>query len=129
MSRLTRPLELVDAQYGLNFFSFKKLVIDHGLYISLCAPKTNPSYHFFTSCLCSPRSISSSALKTSSSVNPKHVLYLSDVVVTTARLFKSENIDSFDTLVIPVITARSRYGLVLKVELKKLLMKDVNSSQ
>ena len=129
MSRLTRPLELVDAQYGLNFFSFRKLVIDHGLYMSLCSPKTKPSYHLFTSSLRSPSPISSSDLKTSSCVKPKAVLYLSEVVVTTARLLRSENIDSLETLVMPVITARSRYGFVLNVALKRLLINAVNLSQ
>ena len=52
-----------------------------------------------------------------------------EVVVTTAKLFKSEKIDSLLTLVIPVITARSKYGFVLNIELNKLLVKDTNSSQ
>ena len=39
----------------------------------------------------------------SSSVNPKLVLYSSDVVVTTLGSLSSENIDSFEARVMPVI--------------------------
>ena len=62
-------------------------------------------------------------------MNPNDVSYLFDVVVTTTRLFKSENILSFETLVIPVIIALSRYGFVLNVALKRLLVKFASSSQ
>ena len=71
----------------------------------------------------------SNAVNTSSSVNPNAVAYLSEVVVTTSRLFKSEKIDSLLTLVIPVIIPRSSHGFVLKVELKRLLVKATSSSQ
>ena len=54
---------------------------------------------------------------------------LSDVVVTTSGLLRSENIDSLLTLVIPVIIPLSRYGLVLNVELNILLVKDTISGQ
>ena len=39
----------------------------------------------------------------SSSVNPKLVLYSSDVVVITLGLLSYENIDSFEARVMPVI--------------------------
>ncbi len=69
------------------------------------------------------------AEKTSSSVNPKQEAYLFELIVTTLRLFKSENMDSLLTLVIPVITACSRYGLVLNVALNRFLVKETISSQ
>ena len=85
-------------------------------------PNVKPSYHSFTSVFLSDKPYSSSTEKTSFSVNPKLVSYFCDIVVTMSRLFKSENILSFETLVIPVIMALSRYGFVLKVELKKPLV-------
>ena len=48
----------------------------------------------FTSCFRPDSPNSSSAAKTSSSVNPKLSAYFSEVVVTTSRLFRSEKIDS-----------------------------------
>ena len=69
------------------------------------------------------------AAKTSSSVKPNDSAYSSDVVVTTFRLFRSEKMDSVLTRVIPVIMARSSHGFVLKVELNRLLVKAVSSSQ
>ena len=42
---------------------------------------------------------------------------------------KSEKIDSLLTLVIPVIMARSKYGLLLKVALNKFRIKDTSSFQ
>ena len=97
--------------------------------MSFCFPNINPSYQDFTSCFSCDIPIVSNAWNTSSSVNPKLDSYSSDVVVTTFKLFKSENTDSFDTLVMPVIIALSRYGLVLNVALKKFLIKAMNSSQ
>ena len=47
--------------------------------MSVWVPKVNPSYHRFTFCFCSPNPASSSAVKTSSSVKPKDVAYLSVV--------------------------------------------------
>ena len=44
-------------------------------------------------------------------------------------LFKSENIDSLLILVIPVRTARSMYGFVLNVLLKRFRVKDTSSCQ
>ena len=75
------------------------------------------------------------AAKTSSSVNPNEALYFSEVVVTTSRLFKSENTDSNASQeamlmrVIPVIIALSSQGLVLNEELKIPLIKEAISSQ
>ena len=69
------------------------------------------------------------AAKTSVSVKPKAVAYRSDVVVTTVRLFRSEKMDSLLTLVIPVMTARSKEGLVLKVLLNSALVYATSSSQ
>lgn len=63
----------------------------------------------------------SSARKTSRSVKPNAVAYFSEVVVTTSRLFRPEKILSLEILVMPVINPRYRYGLVLKVLLKRLL--------
>ena len=76
--------------------------------MSVCEPNVKPSYHHFTSAFLSDKSNNSRAPNTSDSVKPKYTLYFSEVVVITLRLFRSENIDCFDTLVIPVITARSR---------------------
>ena len=104
-------------------------MIDHGLYISLSEPKVNPSYHCLTTAFLSLMPYFSIDSKTSFSVKPKQSAYCSDVVVTTTRLFKSEKTDSFETLVIPVIIARSIYGLVLKVEFSNPLIKFTNSSQ
>ena len=97
--------------------------------MSLCFPKVNPSYQSFTSSFFSDKPASSNASKTSLSVKPKLVLYSSFVVVITLRLFKSEKILSFDTLVIPVIMALSRYGFVFNVELKKLRINPTISFQ
>ena len=47
---------------------------------------------------------------TSSCVKPKESVYLSEVVVTTSRLFRSEKMDSLLILVIPVMIALSKYG-------------------
>ena len=121
--------ELVSTQYVFNFLSSIKFVIDQGLYISLLLPNENPSYHCFTSSFLSEIPTSSNALKTSSSVNPKHVSYILLVVDTILKLFKSENMLSLDILVIPVIIALSRYGLVLNVALKKTRIKPTISSQ
>ena len=66
---------------------------------------------------------------TSSSVKPKQSAYLSDVVVTTSRWFRSEKMDSLLTLVIPVIIARSSHGFVLNVALNRLLVKEACSSK
>ena len=46
-----------------------------------------------------------------------------------AVIFLSWHHDSFDTRVIPVMIARSRYGFVLNVALNKPLINPVNSSQ
>lgn len=54
-------------------------------------------------------------INTSCSVKPNASVYWSEVVLTTLRLFKSENIDSLDTRVIPVINARSSELFVLNV--------------
>ena len=103
----TSPLPLVLAQWVPYFFVSRYMVTDQGLYMSVTLPKVNPSYQNLT---CSFSDASkpwlSKAAKTSSSVNPKAVAYLSEVVVTTVRLFKSEKMDSLLTLVIPVIMAR-----------------------
>ena len=125
----TSPFELESAQYVLYFFSSRKLIIDHGLYTSLLVPNVKPSYHFFTFSFSLESSCSSSASNTSSSVKPKHFEYSSLVTVITLRLFKSLKMLSLETLVIPVIIARSRYGFVLKVELKRLLVNATSSSQ
>ena len=53
----------------------------------------------------------------------------SEVVVITVRLFRSENTDSLETRVIPVIIARSRWRFVLNVELKSPRINEVNSFQ
>ena len=50
-------------------------------------------------------------------------------MVITFRLFRSEKMDSLLTRVIPVITARSSQGFVLKVALNMVRMKAVISSQ
>ena len=71
----------------------------------------------------------SRAWKTSASVKPKEVAYSSEVVVTTFRLFKSEKMDSLLTHVMPVMTARSSQGFVLKVALKSVRIKAAISSQ
>ena len=97
--------------------------------MSRLSPKTNPSYQYLTSAILSPSPYSPNEAATSSSVNPKLSAYISDVVVTTARLFKSEKMDSLLTRVIPVIIALSRYGLVLNVELNRFLVNETNSSQ
>ena len=97
--------------------------------MSLCVPNINPSYHLFTSSNLSVMSYSSRAFLTSYSVNPNESSYISELVVTTLRLLRSENIDSLLTLVIPVITALSRYIFILKVELNRLLMNEANSCQ
>ena len=129
ISSFTNPFELESAQYVLYFFSSRKLIIDHGLYISLLSPNVNPSYHNFTFSFSLESPCSSSAAKTSSSVKPKQLEYSSLVTVITFKLLRSENILSLDTLVIPVIIARSKYGFVLKVELKRLLVNPTSSSQ
>ena len=79
-------------------------------------------------CFSSERPHSSKAANTYSSVKPKEVAYLSEVVVTTSRLFRSENIDSLLTRVIPVMMARSSHGLVLNAELNMLLVNATSSS-
>ena len=76
--------------------------------MSLFSPNVNPSYHFFTSSCLSDIPYSANASNTSFSVKPKLSAYCSDVDVTTVRLFRSENMDSLLTRVIPVIIARSR---------------------
>ena len=97
--------------------------------MSFCEPNVKPSYHCFTCSFLSGNPNLSSDENTLSSVKPKLVLYSSDVVVTTLRLLRSENIDSFETRVMPVITALSRYGFVLNVLLNILRKNEVNSSQ
>ena len=97
--------------------------------MSFCFPNIKPSYHFFTVFFSSGNPCSSRALNTSFSVKPNAVSYFVDNVVTTSRLLRSLKMLSFDTLVIPVIIALSRYGFVLKVELNKLLVNPTSSSQ
>ena len=64
--------------------------------MSFLSPKVNPSYHILTSSFLSESPCSSSALNTSSSVNPNAVSYCFDVDVTTTRLLRSEKMLSFD---------------------------------
>ena len=97
--------------------------------MSFTWPNEKPSYHLFTASLHSPSPYESSAAKVSFSVNPKQSAYLSFIDVITFRLFRSEKIDSLDTLVIPVMTARSRCLLDLNVALNRLRIKDVISCQ
>ena len=97
--------------------------------MSFTWPNEKPSYHLFTESLYSPSPNESSASKVSFSVNPKQSAYLPFIDVITFRLFRSEKIDSLDTLVIPVMTARSRYLLDLNVALNRLRIKDVISCQ
>ena len=97
--------------------------------MSLFFPKVKPSYHFFTSAFLSPIPYSSNAENTSSSVKPKLSAYCSDVDVTTVKLFRSENIDSLLTRVIPVMMARSRYGFVLNVALNRFRINSTISLQ
>ena len=129
ISLLTRLLLLVLAQQVSILLSFKNERIDHGLYMSETLPNVNPSYHFLTSSFLLPKSYSSSAVNTSCSVNPNLSVQDSDVVVITRRLFKSEKIDSFEIRVIPVIKPRSRFLLVLNVELNNPRIKSASSFQ
>ena len=55
-----------------------------------------------------PYCFSSICLSAASAVKPKLSPYLSEVAVTTSSLFRSEKIDSLLTLVMPVITERSK---------------------
>ena len=125
----TRLFELVFAQYVENFCLSRKLIIDHGLYISVLSPNVNPSYQFLTSSSLSDNPNSVKASDISSCVKPKIVAYLLEVVVTTSRLFKSEKILSLLTFVIPVKIARPKNGFVLKVELNKFLVNATILSQ
>lgn len=78
--------------------------------MSVLPPKVKPSYQSLTCSYLSDRSNSDNTEDTSSCINPKQSVYLFEVEVTTARLFRSENMDSLLTRVIPVIMARSRYA-------------------
>ena len=53
----------------------------------------------------------------------------SDVVVITFRLFRSENMDSLLTRVIPVMIARSNHGFVLNAAFNRLRINTVSSFQ
>ena len=110
---LINPFPLVFTQYGFNFLSLKKLIIDQGLYTFL-SPNKYPLYHFWTSSNSYSKSKSSKACTTSVSATPKYSVNLSSKIVWTFKLFNPEKIFSFATLKIPVITPISRYSLSFK---------------